>query len=311
MTKIEERICEAQSEPLKAESVKILQVNLGYRCNMSCRHCHVNASPLRTELMGKETIEAVLRISRDHRIKTIDLTGGAPELNPHFRFLIGEARRSGRHVVARTNLTIFFEKGMEDLPDFYAGHNIEITASLPHYSEVGTDRVRGGGTFSRSIEALRRLNSLGYGLTDERRLNLVYNPLGSFLPPSQAELEEQYKKALGSLFGIVFNRLYVFANMPIGRFRDFLVRSNSLKQYMDNAKGLFNPDTLNNLMCRYLISIGWDGRIYDCDFNQMLGLPVNGTCSPDIRDFDYAVLAGRRIVMGSHCFVCTAGQGST
>ncbi len=311
MSEIEEKIREIQSEPLRASGIRTLQMNLGYQCNMACKHCHIDAGPGRTELMGKEIVEAALRIAEDCGIETLDLTGGAPELNPHFRFLIRQAKKSGRKVIVRSNLTIFFEEGMEDLPDFYAEHDTEITASLPHYTEAGTDRVRGTGTFSRSIEALRKLNSLGYGFTGGKKLNLVYNPLGAFLPACQSELEEHYKKALRSLFGITFNRLYTFANMPVGRFGDFLERSNSLKRYMEKAKSLFNPETLNYLMCRYLISIGWDGKIYDCDFNQMLGLTVNGGCSPHIRDFDYAKLAGRKIVTGSHCFVCTAGQGST
>jgi len=311
MSEIEERIRGVQSGPLKACGIRTFQMNLGYKCTMSCKHCHVEAGPRRTELMGKDIVEASLRILKDCSIETLDLTGGAPELNPHFRYLIGHARASGRHVIVRSNLTIFLEEGMQDLPDFYADHDVEITASLPHYTESATDRVRGTGTFSRSMEALRKLNGVGYGSADGKRLNLVYNPFGAFLPACQSELEQQYRESLRSLFGITFNRLYTVANMPIGRFRDFLVRSNSIRQYMEEVKRRFNPETLNNLMCRSLISVGWDGKLYDCDFNQMLGVTVDGGQPPHIKDFDYAMLANRTIVMGSHCFVCTAGQGST
>jgi radical SAM/Cys-rich protein len=279
---------------------------------MTCKHCHIEAGPRRTELMSIDVINKALSIAEDYNVGTLDLTGGAPELNPHIRYLIREAVKINRHIIVRTNLTIFFEEGMEDFPEFYGRHEVEIVASLPHYTKDTVDKIRGINAFEKSIKALKKLNSLGYGLdTDKKRLNLVYNPMGAFLPSSQKELEEQYKKELQSAFGIQFNRLYAFANMPIGRFKDFLIRSNNLNKYMDKIRSAFNPDTLEDLMCRRLISIGWDGTLYDCDFNQILGLTVDINCPDHIMDFDYGLLAERRIMTDNHCFACTAGQGST
>ncbi len=311
MIDIDEKIRQVRSEPLRADGIRILQLNLGYKCNMACKHCHVEAGPGRTERMDREIIDAALGVSGDHGINTLDLTGGAPELNSSFRYLVREAKNNGRHVIVRTNLTIFFEEGMSDLPEFYADHDVEVVASLPHYNEGNTDRVRGRGTFSKSVGAIKRLNSLGYGSSEIKRLNLVYNPFGAFLPACQSVLEDHYRKELLFTFGIVFNRLYVFANMPVGRFRDFLLRSHRFDQYMEKVRSAFNPDTVNNLMCRYLLSVGWNGKLYDCDFNQVLGLTVGDGCSPDIRNFDYSMLSARKIVTGDHCFVCMAGQGST
>jgi radical SAM/Cys-rich protein len=262
--------------------------------------------------MEKDIIDESLNIAREYNIGTIDLTGGAPELNPSFKYLVKEAKKLKRHIIVRSNLTVFLEEGMEDMPEFYSEHNVDIVASLPHYTEDGVDRVRGDMVFQKSIEALGRLNILGYGqYADKKQLNLVYNPMGAFLPSSQRELEEQYKRELYSAFGIVFNRLFTFANMPIGRFKSFLVRSGNYDRYMESVKHAFNRDTLNGLMCRYLISVGWDGRLYDCDFNQILGLSVEKSCPTHIGDFHYSALAERKIVTGNHCFVCTAGQGST
>jgi len=217
----------------------------------------------------------------------------------------------GRRVMARTNLTIFFEPGMGDLPEFYAQNGVELVASLPYYMESGVDRVRGDGAFAKSIEALRRLNSLGYGTEDGMSLNLVYNPPGAFLPPAQATLEADYKRELGEKFGVGFTGLFTFSNMPIGRFKDFLKRSDNLDSYMDKLECAFNPDTLDGLMCRHLMSVGWDGRLYDCDFNLVLGLSVDENCPGHIADFDPEKLLNRRIRVGDHCFGCTAGQGST
>ncbi len=311
MPDFEKKILEVQSGPLRAGGIKILQLNLGYRCNMSCKHCHIEASPFRNEVMGKEVVDSALSVFKNHDIDILDLTGGAPELSPHFRFLIQEASALSRHIIVRSNLTVFFEEGLKDLPEFYSEHSVEVIASLPHYTEDGVNRVRGSTAFQKSIEALRKLNSLGYGKDDKRRIHLVYNPMGAFLPSSQKELEEQYKRELDSNFGIVFNRLYTFANMPIGRFKDFLLRSRNFDKYIETVKRTFNPGTLDSLMCRYLISVGWDGNLYDCDFNQILGLPVDKSCPIHIRDFNYSSLAGRRIVTDNHCFVCAAGQGST
>jgi radical SAM/Cys-rich protein len=310
--RFEEKILTAKSEPLKAQTIDILQVNVGYKCNMTCKHCHVQAGNNRNEIMSRENIEAVLRVLKENDIKTLDITGGAPELNPHFTYLVEEAKKTNRHVIARSNLTIFFEPGMEYLPEFYRDNAVEIVASLPYYIESDVDRVRGNGTFQKSIKALQRLNSLGYGNDSTGlKLNLVYNPPGAFLPPEQGTLEEEYKRELDKRFGIHFNSLYTFTNMPIGRFRDYLVRSKNLEKYMQRLKAAFNPETLGSLMCRYLISVGWDGTVYDCDFNQVLGLSVYNDCPQHIRDFDYSRLCGRKIIVDDHCFGCTAGQGST
>ncbi len=311
MNEIEEKLLAVQSWPLRASCIETLQLNLGYKCNMSCKHCHIGAGPSRTELMDSTTIDAALKVLLDYNVSTLDLTGGAPELNPCFRDIIVEAGRMGRRIIVRTNLTILSGQGMEYLPEFYSENKVEIVASLPCYTESGTDGTRGSGTFSKSIAALKRLNGLGYGTLPGKRLHLVYNPMGAFLPPPQSELETHYKKELQASFGIVFNCLYTFANMPIGRFREFLLRSNNMKPYMETVKSAFNPDTLGSLMCRRLINVGWDGTLYDCDFNQALGLAVDEDCPRHIGDYDHAVLSGRKIVMGNHCFVCSAGQGST
>jgi radical SAM/Cys-rich protein len=311
MKDFEQKVLSVQSGPLRAKGIKILQLNLGYRCNMVCKHCHVDAGPRRTEIMDKEIIEKALHIAKEYSIGTIDLTGGAPELNPDFTYLIQKAKKFNIHITVRSNLTIFYEKGFEYLPEFYSEHDIEVIASLPHYTQESVDRVRGEQTFRKSIEALKKLNSLGYGNdNDKKQLHLVYNPMGAFLPSSQSELEEQYKRELQS-FGVVFNKLYTFANMPIGRFKDFLKRSNNYDTYMDKVRKAFNPDTLDGVMCRYLISVGWDGILYDCDFNQILGMPLGVDFPDHINNFDYDIISGRRIVTDNHCFACSAGQGST
>jgi radical SAM/Cys-rich protein len=303
---------DVQSEPLRADNIRILQVNLGYTCNMGCKHCHISAGPERKEVMSADTIEAVLDVLRENNIKILDITGGAPELNPDFRNLIREARGLGNHVIVRSNLTIFFENGKEDLPDFYRENRVEVIASLPYYNELQVDKMRGSGTFQKSIKALQQLNSLGYGgESEELKLDLVYNPLGAFLPSSQSTLGEDYKKQLSKNFNITFNHLYTFTNMPIGRFRDFLFRTNNFDKYMEKLKGAFNPKTLEKLMCKHLINVGWDGTLYDCDFNQVLGLPVHREYPQKISDFKYSVLSGRTTETDEHCFACTAGQGST
>ena len=307
-----DKIISIQSKPLISDGIKILQVNLGYRCNMSCKHCHIKAGPDRNEEMDKETIGVVLKVLRENDIGTLDITGGAPELSPGFRYLVAEAVNIGCHVIVRTNLTIFFEKEMEDLPEFYADNSVEVVASLPYYTESDVDKVRGDGSFKKSIRALERLNQLGYAkVSSDKRLNLVYNPPGAFLSSSQKTLEEDYKRGLKERFGISFDKLYTFANMPIGRFRDYLVRSKNLEKYIGSLINAFNPETLDGLMCRYLVSVGWDGMLYDCDFNQILGLSVNKDCPQHINNFDYLRLSKREIIVGDHCYGCTAGQGST
>jgi radical SAM/Cys-rich protein len=263
-------------------------------------------------MMDLETADRVIGLLKDYSFKVLDVTGGAPELNPHFRHIVSEARKLGRHVIVRCNLTIFFEEGMEDLLEFYRQHGVEVIASLPYYLEESVDRVRGRGTFQKSIRALQMLNSVGFGKeTSDLKLNLVFNPQGAFLPPSQAELEKKYKGELMERFGISFSNLFTFTNIPVGRFGDFLRRTKNLDKYMEKLSGAFNPCTLDGIMCRHLISIGWDGRLYDCDFNQMIGLGLMDEYPHDIRDFDISSLSSREIALGDHCYGCTAGQGST
>ena len=308
----------AQPEPLRALEIETLQVNLGYGCNMTCNHCHVKAGPLRSEAMGEEQIEAVLSVIEREAISKLDITGGAPEINPHFRMLVEKARHLDCHVMVRTNLTIFFEPGMEDLPQFYAGNRVEVIASLPHYRAKDVDGVRGVGTFKKSILALRRLNSLGYGFAksgaqsgDGLLLNLAVNPSGAFPLPPQQTFEEEMRRELTRQFGISFNRLYMLANMPIGRFEDFLVRTGNFTRYMDEIEASFNPETLQGIMCRHLISVGPDGRLYDCDFNQLTGRSLLPKHRQHIREFDRTALARRQIALTDYCFVCMARQGST
>lgn len=312
MTKFGEKLKEIQSKPLVASNIEVIQVNVGYRCNMSCKHCHVEAGPHKDEVMDRAIIDAVLDALKKNEIRTLDITGGAPEFNPYFRYLVHEARKADRHVVVRSNLTIFFEEGMGDLPTFYRERNVEVIASLPYYIQDTVDRVRGNGTFRKSIEALKTLNSLGYGNgSDEAVVNLVYNPQGAFLPAMQSLLEEEFKKSLYRDFGISFNRLYTFTNMPVGRFRDFLVRTGNFEKYMEKLSYSFNPETLDSIMCRHVLNIGWDGRLYDCDFNQMMGLELLDGYPQHVREFAYAPLSQRKIAVDDHCYGCTAGQGST
>jgi radical SAM/Cys-rich protein len=305
-----DKIQTVQSGPLYSGGIDILQVNLGYACNMSCKHCHVSAAPDRKEMMRRQTIEEVLKVLAENSIKLLDITGGAPELNPGFRYLVEEAKQMGCHVIARSNLTIFLEKGMGDLFDFYSRNNVEIIASLPYHSKTGVDKVRGSGAFLKSISALQRLNKLGYGL-DTKRLNLVYNPQGAFLPPTQANLEDEYRKELRNKYDISFHSLYTFANMPIGRFREFLIRSKNFDSYMRKLRDSFNPETLSGVMCRRLLNVGWDGTLYDCDFNQMIGLRLLDAYPRSLRAFDRSLLSARQIAVDDHCYGCTAGQGST
>lgn len=291
-----------------------LQVNLGYRCNQSCLHCHVNAGPRRTETMSRETVADVLAFLEVSGVRQLDLTGGAPELNTHFRSLVMRAREIGVHVMDRCNLTILEEPGQEGLAEFLAHQQVEITASLPCYLEDNVDRQRGEGVFKRSIGALQRLNALGYGLDDGRlALNLVYNPQGALLPPAQAGLEADYKKNLGERFGIRFTRLYTLANMPIQRFGSTLISKGTLDEYMALLRGAHRDENLDDVMCRHLLSVDWQGYVYDCDFNQMLGLPVRveGKKRPHLTDLIGRDLRGNAIAVRDHCYGCTAGNGSS
>jgi radical SAM/Cys-rich protein len=312
MTGFREQVSAALGGPLRALGIDVLQVNLGYQCNMSCRHCHVEAGPGRKEIMDGRTADDVLRVLQRNDIGVLDLTGGAPEMNPHFRTLVEKASEMGRHVIVRTNLTIFFEQGMEYLPGFFRDCGVEVTASLPYYLAADVDRVRGQGTFTKCVEAVKQLNGLGYGSgSGDLILNFIYNPPGAFPAPAQKTMEEDFRLELGRRHGIKFDSLYVLANMPIGRFRTFLIRSGNLERYTERLACAFNQGTLDGLMCRHMVSIGWNGRIYDCDFNQVLGLGVRSDCPQQIRDFDHARLFFREVTVGDHCYACTAGQGST
>ncbi len=299
---------------LRRERLETLQVNLGYKCNQTCVHCHVNAGPTRTEQMDRETMQTVLRYLEASGVGTLDITGGAPELNPHFRELVERGRALGAHVIDRCNLTILEEPGQEGLAEFLADQRVEIVASLPCYTEELVDRQRGKGVYATSIRALRRLNALGYGAEGSHlALNLVYNPQGPSLPPAQEELEGDYKRILGERFGIRFNRLYTLANMPIARFGSTLISRGQFNAYMKLLRESFREENLGAVMCRTLISVDWQGTVYDCDFNQMLGLPLRIAGRPRVRLADLlgCDLAGNPIVVKNHCFGCTAGQGSS
>ena len=295
--------------PLQAGSVEILQLNLGKLCNQVCHHCHVDAGPDRREIMTRETLEHCLKTVARHKISTVDLTGGAPEMNPDFRWFVRELRTLGANVIDRCNLTILMAPGFMDLPEFLAGQQVAIVASLPCYLEDNCDAQRGSGVFQSSIKALRRLNELGYGKCPELPLTLVYNPVGPSLPPSQVKLEAAYRKELQSRFGIEFTQLFTITNMPISRFLEDLLLSGHYEEYMHTLVDAFNPGAVAGLMCRNTLSVDWRGHLYDCDFNQMLDMPVD-PCQPQhIRDFSTA-LSQRPIVTVPHCFGCTAGAGS-
>jgi radical SAM/Cys-rich protein len=294
--------------------IDTLQVNLGYKCNQSCLHCHVNAGPTRTEMMDRATIDQVLAYLAVRRVATLDLTGGAPELNPDFRYLVGRARALGVKVLDRCNLTILSEPGHEDLAAFLAAHQVEVVASLPCYTEELVDRQRGRGVYERSIAGIRALNALGYGEPGSGlALNLVYNPQGPSLPPAQEALEADYKRILGDTFGIRFNRLYTLANMPIQRFGSMLISKGRFNEYMELLRSAHREQNLNDVMCRSLVSVDYQGFFYDCDFNQMLGLPlkVEGRPRAHLKDLVAIDLDGNPIVVREHCYGCTAGQGSS
>ena len=303
---------------LQRRALDTLQVNLGYKCNQACLHCHVNAGPTRTEMMSAETVDDVIAYLKASGAGTLDLTGGAPELNAHFRRLVVAARDFGVRVIDRCNLTILEEPGQEDLAQFLAANQVEVTASLPCYSEDNVDKQRGKGVFDKSIRALRKLNALGYGQThikgeDALMLNLVYNPQGPSLPPAQEKLEDDYHKFLFSNYGVIFNHLYTITNMPIERFGSTLISKGQFEPYMDLLVASFQSANLDSLMCRSLLSVDWKGFVYDCDFNQMLGLPLKhgGRVRSHLRELMHANLLGNAIVVRDHCFGCTAGQGSS
>ena len=300
--------------PIRRRAVTSVQANLGYVCNQTCLHCHVNAGPTRTESMSGETIELLLAYVAACGAESLDLTGGAPELNPHFRSLVSRARTAGVRVIDRCNLTILEEPGQEDLADFLAGQGVEIVASLPCYTEELVDRQRGKGVYEKSVRAIRRLNDRGYAREGSGLvLNLVYNPQGPTLPPAQEKLEADYKRILGETFGISFNSLFTIANMPIQRFGSTLVSKGQFNQYMLLLRASHREGNLEGVMCRSLVSVDWKGYVYDCDFNQMLGLPLGaaGRARPHLRDMLDLDLEGAPIAVADHCYGCTAGQGSS
>ncbi|MGK2863339.1 MAG: arsenosugar biosynthesis radical SAM (seleno)protein ArsS [Chitinophagaceae bacterium] len=299
--------------PLRPAQIEIFQVNIGKMCNQACRHCHVDAGPDRKEIMTRDTMQLCLDVLRTNpHFKTVDITGGAPELNPHFRWFVEKIHELERHIIVRCNLTIIMaNKKYTDLPAFYKKHGVEVVSSLPFYSQDRTDRQRGNGVFEDSIKALQMLNEEGYGKEETGLiLNLVYNPAGAFLPPSQEALQKEYKLELQSRFGVFFNDLFVITNMPINRYLDYLLTSGNYENYMEKLVTAYNPVAAANVMCRNTISVGWDGFLYDCDFNQMLELKVKGN-NNHIREFNNRELNRREIIIGQHCFGCTAGSGSS
>lgn len=325
------RLLDSDFPSIKRGKLESLQVNLGYLCNLSCTHCHVNAGPTRKELMDWETITLILSYIDTHNVKTLDLTGGAPELNPHFRALVKAARERNVHVIDRCNLTVLNEPGQEDLAAFLADQDVEIVASLPCYTAENVDAQRGKGVFGSSIDALTKLNALGYGQGQPNKvLSLVYNPGGAFLPPPQEQLEADYKKQLKADFDIRFDQLYTITNMPISRFGSVLASKGEFENYVDLLKDNYHPGNLESLMCRSLVSIDWEGYVYDCDFNQMLDMPINPKLNGNatslgldssiiatdtrrlhLRDILSRKLEGMDIVVADHCYGCTAGQGSS
>lgn len=307
-----ERLANAGLFPLKPTGIKIFQINIGKMCNQVCSHCHVDAGPDRKEIMSRETMEQCLQVLRRSNFEIVDLTGGAPEMNPEFRWFVEQIHSLGIHILVRCNLTILIaNKKFNDLPEFYKRHHVEVVSSLPFYRADRTDRQRGEGVFKDSITALQMLNEAGYGKADSGLiLNLVYNPSGAFLPSSQAQLEKDFKSELKRHYDIDFNNLYCITNMPISRYLEYLINSGNYEKYMDRLVSAFNPVAAASVMCRNTISISWDGFLFDCDFNQMLNLKVEGS-SDHIKDFDIEKLNSRSIITNQHCYGCTAGTGSS
>lgn len=292
-----------------APEIKVVQMNITRKCNLACKHCHLQAGPNRTESMDKKTMEDCLVFCKNNNVETIDITGGAPELNKDFRWLIDEASKIVKNVIVRTNLVILLDEEYKDLMAEYARHHINLVASLPHYTKDTMDNIRGEGTFEKSITVIKELNKLGYGKDANLKLDFVYNPSGAFFPPNQSSMEKEYKEKLYDEYGIVFNNLFTITNNPIGRFGDFLVRSNNMKQYMQKLIGAFNEDTVPNMMCRFQISVSPEGYVYDCDFNQALDMKIES--GENIHELSLKPYNKRRICFDKHCFACTAGAGSS
>ena len=298
--------------PLKASGLGVFQINVGRLCNQACKHCHVEAGPKRDEIMGDEVFDKCLEVIEKSDIPVVDITGGAPEMHPRFRELVEKSSRAGKKVLSRCNLTIISEDGYGDLPEFYSDNSVEIVASLPYFRAEETDAVRGKGVYEKSISALKVLNEKGYGVDRSGLfLDLVFNPAGAYLPPPQKSIESDFKRELLKRHGIVFNNLFTIINMPIGRFGDYLHRTSNYEPYMEKLVSAYNRSAAENVMCRTTISVGWDGKIYDCDFNQMLGMPVNHGAPSQMQDFDMKSLVTREIMTGPHCYGCTAGAGSS
>ena len=312
MNRFSDRLA-AEGFELRRTKTEILQINVGKLCNLTCVHCHVNAGPKRKEIMTRKTIDRIIDWLAKTEIPTVDFTGGAPEMIPDFRYFVDRAKelQPSRHVIDRCNLTILLEPGYEDLAHFLAKHSVEIIASMPCYSPENVNAQRGEGVFEGSIAGLQLLNSLGYGIKPELSLHLVYNPVGAFLPGPQAELEADYKRELKGHFGIVFNKLYTITNLPIGRFASYLRHNGKLDEYMDLLISAFNPATIEGLMCRNTISVGWRGEVYDCDFNQQLGMQWENGAPLFLWDVDPDKMDNRQIMTGEHCFGCGAGAGSS
>ena len=308
-----DKLSSSGNAALRPRTLEILQINVGYMCNQVCEHCHVDAGPDRKEIMTRETMEECLAVIRTTGAHTLDLTGGAPEMNPNFRWFVEQAAEAGiQDFIVRSNLTIIrANKKYYDLPEFFAKHGVHVVSSLPHYTRGKTDKQRGDGVFDKSIRALQELNRVGYGMPGSAlQLDLVYNPSGAFLPGDQQALERDFKKALKEDFGIEFNSLFTITNLPIARFLDYLIASENYEEYMTALVDAYNPEAVNNVMCTNTISVSWDGWLYDCDFNQMLGLKVNNSVQ-HIRDFQEKLLENREIVISQHCYGCTAGAGSS
>ncbi|PSL07974.1 arsenosugar biosynthesis radical SAM (seleno)protein ArsS [Cecembia rubra] len=310
-----EKLAECGLYPLLPTQIEILQINLGKMCNQVCKHCHVDAGPDRKEIMAFETMQECLEVIKKHDVGTVDLTGGAPEMNPHFKWFVEKIRqlKPKATIIVRCNLTIILANPkFKDLPEFFRQHQVEVVSSLPYFTAIKTDAQRGEGVFEKSIKALQMLNMVGYGQENSGlMLNLVYNPAGAFLPGSQEGLETEFKKRLKSQYGISFNSLYTITNLPISRFLEYLLRSGNYESYMEKLIEAYNPIAASNVMCRNTISVGWDGYLYDCDFNQMLELKVSCQNSQHIKDWNLEILNNREIVINQHCFGCTAGAGSS
>ncbi len=311
ISEFRDKLSETAQFPLKPTQIDILQVNVGKMCNQVCKHCHVDAGPDRKEIMTSDTMEHCLNVLKSTAIQTIDITGGAPELNPNFRWFVEEISRLERKIIVRCNLTILLANPKyHDLPEFYKRHKINVVSSLPHFTSIRTDAQRGDGVFEKSIEALKMLNNIGYGHDPELQLDLVFNPSGAILPGDQLSLEMEFKRRLKKSHDIDFNNLFTITNLPVSRFLDYLIVSGNFEEYMNELANAYNPMAALGVMCRNMISVGWDGYLYDCDFNQMLELKLNVE-RPHISTFNLQELSSREIIVNNHCYGCTAGSGSS